>query len=219
MTALPSQAIGINGTGGTSPLGAGASTTYSFTFDRSDFSSAVDLFVTEVSLDIASVDASALGLQLGSLEFYLESPGAAQTLTLKGQGGNTGSNQYSAVTLTDTGVSSIDTAGGSPITGSFRPQGSGDNSLTSDITNFAGFDGLTVSSTPQTWNLQVFNNDFGVGSATLGTFTLNVDAAVPFEMETTLGLLVLGGLAGGRYWFKKQRSKLATSGMDEPSQV
>jgi hypothetical protein len=210
-TSLSAEALTFNNGGGTITAGGLPPTTTPVNFSFS-VSNATAVQITEVSLTFSFLSATGLNngigqTGLGALELYLQNSGGTRILPLKALIANNGDITYTGVTLTDTASNTIDsaTAVAGDITGSYQAQGGSNLFLTTNnISNFAGFDGLFIESSPQTWNLTAYNTD-GSTNATLGAVTLTIDTApVPFEVDGTLGLLVLGGIYRGYRWIKRR---------------
>jgi len=198
---LPAQALdfNINNAGGNiaaqDPAFAPGVSDFTFNFSGNGYTT------NNVTLSIGSLVTD----DLSQLELFLSSPAGANQKTLTLSSFSLFGTQMTSTVFSDAG-SSIG-SGSAPYTSAFQPAGGGGayfnngGTFTSFSEAFAGIDPVGD------WTLSIYSDNVNVG--TLGNVTLTVQADVPFDFDSTIGLLVLGGFWGMRKWSKLMNRPVA----------
>ena len=202
---LPAQALdfNINNAGGNiaaqdSVTSAPGVSDFTFNFSGTGYTT------NNVTLSIGSLVTGGTD-DLSQLELFLSSPAGANQKTLTLSSFSLLGTQMTSTVFSDAG-SSIG-SGSAPYTGTFQPAGgfgsyfNGSGTFTSFSEAFAGIDPVGD------WTLSIYSDNVNVSA--LGNVTLTVQADVPFDFDSTIGLLVLGGFWGMRKWSKLMNRPVA----------
>ncbi|NJK36010.1 MAG: hypothetical protein HC919_14330 [Oscillatoriales cyanobacterium SM2_2_1] len=193
--ALPASAFVFTNNGGT--IESGIDTFFEF--------NASGVTIENINLTIESLNVP----DLSQLEIFLRAPDTAGvlqedlTIQLISAGALNGTNLVNTI-FDDSGTTRInDPANVAPYTGIFRPQADISGSATA-----SSLDDLAVQrnfSALGTWRLRIVEQT-ATGTGTLGRVTLRV----PFNMQSTTGMLLLTAIWAGHRLWQRKRAVLAS---------